>query len=311
MENKKIDILCIGEALVDFIGHQPDVSLSLTKDYHRYIGGSPTNVAMNMARLGLNATLIATIGKDGLGDYILERLNEVQVNTALIRKDESKPTSSIFISRTSGTPEFIPYLSADSEIIDAQIPDHILEQAKLFHTTSFSLSRNPAQKTILNAAKKVLRFNCKLSIDVNYSEKIWPDRNEAIKVLGKYFSKNPLVKISQDDISRLFGVTITIEEALQKIHDYGVDLICLTLGKDGVIVSQNGQPTIIKPAKEIKEVKDATGAGDAFWSGFLFSYIKNFSLSKSLDVAQSLSALKLQHVGRLPNNINILSSLLH
>ena len=96
MENKKIDILCIGEALVDFIGHQPDVSLSLTKDYHRYIGGSPTNVAMNMARLGLNATLIATIGKDGLGDYILERLNEVQVNTALIRKDESKPTSSIF-----------------------------------------------------------------------------------------------------------------------------------------------------------------------------------------------------------------------
>ena len=52
MENKKIDILCIGEALVDFIGHQPDVSLSLTKDYHRYIGGSPTNVAMNMARLG-------------------------------------------------------------------------------------------------------------------------------------------------------------------------------------------------------------------------------------------------------------------
>ena len=47
---RNIDILCVGEVLIDFIGHQKDVFINKTRDYHRYLGGSPTNVAMNSAR---------------------------------------------------------------------------------------------------------------------------------------------------------------------------------------------------------------------------------------------------------------------
>lgn len=65
---KTIDILCIGEILIDFIGHEKNVSISETKNYHRFLGGSPTNVAVNAARLGLNSAIIASCGKDGLGD---------------------------------------------------------------------------------------------------------------------------------------------------------------------------------------------------------------------------------------------------
>jgi fructokinase len=55
---------------------------------------------------------------------------------------------------------------------------------------------------------------------------------------------------------------------------------------------------------------DSTGAGDAFWSGFLFAYIKEKTIDECLDIALKLAALKLQNVGRLPDNINILSKLL-
>ncbi len=63
----KIDILCVGEVLVDFIGHQEGVMINETRDYHRYLGGSPTNVAMNATRLGLNTIMVATVGNDGFG----------------------------------------------------------------------------------------------------------------------------------------------------------------------------------------------------------------------------------------------------
>ena len=80
-DRRNIDILCVGEVLVDFIGHQTGVLINNTKDYHRYLGGSPANVAMNSARLGLKSVMVATVGKDGFGEYIFERLNEFGVNT--------------------------------------------------------------------------------------------------------------------------------------------------------------------------------------------------------------------------------------
>ena len=64
------------------------------------------------------------------------------------------------------------------------------------------------------------------------------------------------------------------------------------------------------PAIKVEKVMDATGAGDAFWSGFLFAYIKERTVEECLEVALQLAALKLQNVGRLPDNINILSKLL-
>ena len=90
-----IDILCVGEVLVDFIGHQTGVLINNTSDYHRYIGGSPTNVAMNSSRLGLNATMIATVGNDGFGAYIFERLSNVGINTNYIKSLDHKSTSVI------------------------------------------------------------------------------------------------------------------------------------------------------------------------------------------------------------------------
>ena len=61
------DLICIGETLIDFIGAQVETPINETKDYHRYLGGSPTNVAMNMARLGMNVAMVSSIGDDGFG----------------------------------------------------------------------------------------------------------------------------------------------------------------------------------------------------------------------------------------------------
>jgi len=308
---KEIDVLCVGEVLIDFIGHQERIGINETRDYHRYLGGSPTNVAMNTSRLGLNTVLIATMGKDGFADYIMKRLNAIKINIDYVKISEEEPTSTIFVSKTTGTPDFIPYRKADSLITEDQIPSEILSKTKIYHTTCFALSTLPARDTILKKAKEAYNLGCKLSIDVNYSPKIWKDRVLATEVIKEYCSYNPLVKISEDDMRRLFNKEqVSHKEIFTFFHDAGVDIVCLTLGKDGVKLSEKGKEIISLPAIKIVRVMDATGAGDAFWSGFLFAYINNNSLKECLDVALKLAALKLQNVGRLPDNINILSQLL-
>jgi fructokinase len=306
----KIDILCVGEVLVDFIGHQEGVLISETRDYHRYLGGSPTNVAMNSTRLGLNTIMVATVGNDGFGTYIAERLGDVGVNTDHLNILEDKSTSVIFVSRSDGTPDFIPYRSADCCIYEEQISSETLANTTIFHTTCFALSKNPAQKTILKKAQEAYNLGCKLSIDVNYARKLWKSQKKAFKVIKTYCQFNPLIKISEDDMLRLFEKELPHEEIFRFFHDQGADTVCLTLGSKGVKLSQKGEKVIEMPAIKIDKVMDTTGAGDAFWSGFLFAYIKEKSIQECLDIALKLAALKLQNVGRLPDNINILSKLL-
>lgn len=307
---KDIDILCVGEVLVDFIGHQSGVQINNTRDYHRYLGGSPTNVAMNCARLGLKSVLVAAVGNDGFGEYIYERLGEVGVITDFIKQVDDKPTSVIFVSRTDSTPDFIPFRKADYCISEDQISKDILTNTNIYHTTCFALSKKPAQTTILIKAEEAFNLGCKLSIDINYAKKLWKSREEAVNVIKTYCKFNPLVKISEDDMLRLFEQKLPHEKIFEFFHAEGVDTICLTLGSKGVKLSQKGKEIIQLPAKKIDAVMDATGAGDAFWSGFLFAYIKEKPIEKCLEVALQLAALKLQNVGRLPDNINILSELL-
>lgn len=307
---KNIDILCVGEVLVDFIGHQTGVLINNTRDYHRYLGGSPANVAMNSARLGLKSVMVATVGDDGFGEYIFKRLNEVGVNTNHIKTIKDKPTSVIFVSRTDSTPDFIPFRKADSSILEEQISSDLLLNTKIYHTTCFALSKDPAQTTILKKAEEAFNLGCKLSIDVNYAKKLWASKEEALKVIKSYCKFNPLVKISEDDMFRLFEKELPHDDIFDFFHSEGVDTVCLTLGSKGVKLSQKGHAIIELPAIKIDVVQDATGAGDAFWSGFLFAYIKEKPVKKCLEVALQLAALKLQNVGRLPDNINILSELL-
>lgn len=302
---KSIDIISIGEVLIDFIGHEVNTSINRTKDYHRFLGGSPTNVAVNASRLGLNAVLVASCGQDGLGDYVVRKLKSNNVITSQIRKSESAPTSVIFVSKSTETPDFIPYRQADCEIYESQLPDGIIADAKIFHTTCFALSKNPARQTILNRAQKAKELGLQLSIDINFSERIWSNREEAKDVLKEYLANDPLVKLSEDDCYRLFAEVKTEDYIFDYFHNLGATTICLTKGKNGVVVSDLKQGLLFQKAIQINEIKDTTGAGDAFWTGFLYAKIEQKSLNDCITIAQRLAAIKLQNVGRLPDNINI------
>lgn len=302
---KSIDIICIGEVLIDFIGHEVNTSINRTKDFHRFLGGSPTNVAVNASRLGLNTILVASCGQDGLGDYVIRKLMANNVNTAYIGKSETVPTSVIFVSKSTETPDFIPYRQADCEIFESQLSDEVIASAKIFHTTCFALSKNPARQTILNRAKKAAELGLQLSIDINFSERIWPNREEAKQVLKEYLANDPLVKLSEDDCYRLFAAVKSEEYIFDYFHSLGAKTICLTKGKNGVVVSDLTEGLFFQKAIPIEEIKDTTGAGDAFWTGFLYAQLHQKSLEESMSISQKLATIKLQNVGRLPDNINI------
>lgn len=302
---KKFDILTTGELLTDFIGHKLQEDLEQSSHFEKYQGGSPANLAANIQKLGGQAAVVATVGNDGLGRFLINELEKHGVYTGYVFQHEQQPTSIIMIARTLHTPEFVPYRYADCFIEADNFPNPLLQQIKVFHTTAFGLSRNPAREAILDAAGRAHNFGARLSIDMNYAVEVFPERDLALDTLRRYFQYEPLIKISGDDAFRLYGRDgHNPKLIINKLLNQGARLVCFTDGAGGNYLATQEQPKPIFYRADKIEVKDSTGAGDAFWGGFLYAWLQELPLQDCQDMASAVVNLKLSNVGPLPSHLD-------
>ncbi|MEM1217512.1 MAG: PfkB family carbohydrate kinase [Bacteroidota bacterium] len=298
----EVDILSVGELLVDLIGRDFADDFSMVKDFKRVFGGSPANLAMNMARLGNRVELAATVGGDPLGAYLIHEVKKLGVSTHRIRQC-TDPTTAILVTRSTATADFIPYRGADKQILTEQLPAADGTPPRIFHTTCFALSKDPARTVILKAAERIAKAGGQLSIDANYSGKIWPDRAEALAVVEQYCRLNALIKVSDVDYLRLLHHRM---ESPQTAAEYflhcGARAVCVTEGAKGLWVANQTNGVYI--AGRRVEVKDTTGAGDAFWSGFLTAWLDNKGLEACGMAGRAMAELKIGHFGPLPEKVN-------
>jgi len=304
MMNRKYALVSVGELLADLIGTEFTKNLTDTDTFKRFQGGSPANLAANMARLGNLTALVACVGKDNIGAYLIDKVAETGIDISFIAKDAGTPTSIVLVSRTKGTPDFIAYRTADRMIQSEHIPDDLLCNASFFHTTCFALSQEPAQSAIVEAATRAQAAGCIVSLDANYAPSIWPDRVQAQQVIENYCQNSAFVKLSEDDAERIFGQAISNHEIIERFHSMGAQLVCLTLGSKGSIVSSNYGKDYVEIEGRLIEVKDATGAGDSYWSGFLTAWLDGKLPAECAQAGANIAALKISTVGPLPAKLD-------
>jgi sugar/nucleoside kinase (ribokinase family) len=299
---RKYDIVSVGELLVDLISIGFAETFAEVVDFKRIPGGSPANLCMNMARLGAKTKLVAGVGNDDMGQFLIDYVAELGVDCTHLEK-KNAPTTLILVTRSKAVSNFEAYRGADTLIDEKQLSDEVLKESKIFHTTCFALSKNPAQGVIMAAAERANALGCQLSIDANYAQKIWNNQEEAQKTVAHYCSLNALVKVSEVDWERLYNEPLTdYKTAAEHFLTLGAKEVCVTLGGDGCYVASR-EESFFLPARKV-EVKDTTGAGDAFWSGFLTAHCDGFSLMQKAQAARRMAELKLGFFGTLPQKVD-------
>jgi fructokinase len=298
-----IDLLAIGETLVDFISTEPADSLSQASTFRRYLGGSPANIAVNVAKLGGHAAVISKTGIGAFGQFLKGELRYHGVNTDYLIMDHRVHTSFIFVSQTSGTPDFEASRNGDYQLSPEEIPAEAITRARVVHASTFALSREPCRAAVHKAFQLAQAQGKIISLDPNYSPVIWPNYQEAQQVIRDMYSFVTITKPSLDDAHRLFGPDRNPEEYIAMFHDLGPQTVVLTLGKEGSLISEAGRLLGRLPARPLKVV-DATGAGDSFWAGFLVALLDGHPLTECLLFAREIVEMKLTTVGPLPAAID-------
>lgn len=286
-----LDVLCLGETLVDFIAENKSESLAAAQRFRRQLGGSPANLAMQVARLGGRAAIASKVGAGAFGHFCRDELAAAGVETAYVVMDPAVHTTVVFVSRTSGTPDFEVFRAGDAHLRADDISPQAIKRARVAHASLFALTAEPCRTAIADVLFAAASQGKVVSLDPNYHPALWPDRDAALSLLAQLYPRVTLTKPSLDDARRLFGDGHTPQQYLDLFHGLGAVNVVLTMGGDGVWLSTHEGRTFVPPLRFT--ITNATGAGDAFGAGLLLAYLDGLDLVSCARFGQESARRKL------------------
>jgi fructokinase len=273
-----IDVVCLGEALVDFLplsrgGRVRDVPL-----WQPCLGGAPANVTVGLARLGAKAALVGVVGADEFGWFLKEGLAREGVHVSRLRQTQEGRTGLGFVSLTrGGERSFTFYRNQAAETFfdakDIEAARRLLAGARALHVGTNSLVTKAARAAVLAAMQAAHRAGQLTSTDPNLRLHLWPDPAPLRRLLDALVRTCAVVKLSHDE-TRFVAGTASPERALDWLEARGVVLGVVTLGARGAVLRFRGETRKV-PARRVRVV-DTTGAGDGFTAGLLYAVSRQY-----------------------------------
>ncbi|MDO4978847.1 MAG: carbohydrate kinase family protein [Candidatus Saccharibacteria bacterium] len=249
------------------------------------IGGGGTNAAVTFARHGHDSIYIGNIGHDPAGDAVIDVLNDEGVDTSYINHVRSKTGVSVVLLDTKSGERTIltcrgasgKFNNLDSSDLDMIKPDWI-----------YVSSLRGDMDTLLSFFEKAHEIGCKVMFNPG---KLELDSDKKLKGL---LEDVDILLVNKTEASQIVPGTI-LEELLSHLSNY-VPTAIITSGSMGGIAT-DGKNTYRFGIYEDVPVKDTTGAGDGFGSGFLAHYAAGHSFKDSLIFASANSTAVVEKLG--------------
>jgi fructokinase len=289
LKAKPIDLVTFGETLIDVICDSND-------DTHRLVGGSPSNIAINVHQLGRKAAFVGAIGHDDNATLIVSTFKNYGLDHQFIHHVK-EPTTEVHIKQSDGSPTPIFKRGADFFIPYTPHLEALIRSTKIFHFSYWPVSEEPSRTTLLRCLNVAKAEGAMIAFDPNLHPGIQGSNAPSFETLESIFRQVDFIKPSLDDAARLFNVVLTPDEYMDRFEAYEIPLIILSLGKDGVLISDQKKRMTLE--SRAVSIIDTTGAGDAFYSGFYASLLHGNSIIHAAHDAQSVSAIILNQIGAL------------
>jgi sugar/nucleoside kinase (ribokinase family) len=304
--------LCIGELLIDFVSTTIDVTLAEAPEFDKAAGGATANVAVGLAKLGVNSGFIGKIGDEPFGDFLRQTLEQNRVDTAHLISETNRRTTLAFVAtRSDGAKDILFYRNPGADILLR--PDEIdaayVQSADVFHYGSCSLSHQPVRDATLRAIQYAKDVSAFISYDPNLRLMMWDVPEDAKHWIWEVMPYANVVKAADEEWEFITD-TPELEEGSERILKTGVELVIVTLGEHGCYYNNGSHQGYVDGFKV--EVVDPLGAGDGFVAAMLTQMMDSSGGARKLPelddgqlqgmmrYANAAGALTTQKIGVIP-----------
>lgn len=285
------DVVALGELLIDFTCVSADAGGYPTMAAHP--GGAPANFLAAVTKFGGKTALLGKVGTDTFGRLLTGTLEQAGIETRGIVASSDVFTTLAFVTLDEhGDREFAfsRKPGADTQLRFSELNLSLIDDARVFHFGTLSLTDEPARATTYRAVAYAKERGKLITFDPNLRKPLWKDLDTAKEQMLWGLSQADVVKISDEEIEFLFG--LSPQEGAKKIlSDYGVKLVFATCGADGCWFENQNACGHVDSLKGIKVV-DTTGAGDIFGGSAVWKVMQSGKRPEELNEAELREAVR-------------------
>ncbi|MDE7186237.1 MAG: carbohydrate kinase [Lachnospiraceae bacterium] len=272
---KKFDVIALGELLIDMTDN--GVSGQGNTLFEANPGGAPCNVLAMLTKLGYKTGFIGKVGEDLFGRKLKSVLEEVGIDTSNLCVDTECRTTLAFVeTKEGGDRDFSFYRNpgADMQLKKEDIHVELLEQTKLFHFGTLSMTHEEVREATRFAVEYAKEQGALISFDPNIREPLWSSMDLARKQVEYGLGMCDILKISDNEIVWLTGEEDYSKGVAKLKEKYDIPLILVSMGKEGSRAYYKDS-MVEKAAFVQPNTIETTGAGDTFMGCVLHKVLQD------------------------------------
>ena len=294
------DVIALGELLIDFASKSVDAAGYPTMAANP--GGAPGNFLAALNAYGKKTAFLGKVGDDAFGHLLLGTMNQAGIETKGIIVDPTVFTTLAFVTFDETGDRSFSFArkpGADTQMTWEEVDKTMIDDAKVFHFGTLSLTGEPARTTTQKAVAYAKEKGKLITCDPNLRKPLWATMEEAKEQILWSLQQADVVKISDDEVDFLWGCSP--EEGADKLlNEFGVSLAMVTLGPKGCYL-KTANAVCTAPGPKVSPI-DTTGAGDIFGGS---------AVSRLLDLGKDIADLTeedLAFIGRFATTAASLST---
>lgn len=314
MNERRLDLICLGRAAVDLYAEQIGASLEQASSFAKYVGGCAANIAIGTARLGLKSAMLTRLGEEAMGRFVRNTLIEEGVNVEGVQSDPKRLTGLVLLG--IDPPDHFPLIfyrenCSDMAIEKGAISEQFLVSAKALLVTGTHCSKKETFEVTKYVVETAVKLGTKVFLDIDYRPVLWGmtghGEGENRYVACDIFSERILEIIRHCELivgteEELLAAShqSTVEAALEFLKTHTEGLIIQKRGEKGCLLHDPKQSETVVGMPFRVDVLNVLGAGDAFISGFLRGYLRGLPLEQCCTLANANGALVVTRHGCSP-----------
>ncbi|MCA9074382.1 MAG: carbohydrate kinase family protein [Planctomycetaceae bacterium] len=296
------DVLCVGLIVADHVAAPIEAiplsgGLACTARTELTIGGCAANVAVDLTKLGVSASVVGCVGDDVLGRYVCDELASAGVDCSQIIVSSQTQTSTTLVVNVLGEDRrFIHVLGANGELRGTEIDPDILKHSKIIYVGGFGLNAALSGENVAQLFAQAREAGVRTVLDVVIGDPI-----TISDMLAPVLPVTDLFLPNTDEASVITGLDDPLEQA-KTFQQKGAETVIVTCGGQGSVVFTPNERVRV-PIYEVAEV-DGTGGGDAFASGLMYGLLVGKDLIDCVKDAAAMGASCVRATGATTGTFN-------